>query len=190
MFKSGIFGQYWNDCSLKKTFYFNYFQYHQFSSVQLLSHVWLFATPWTAALQASLSFTISWSLLRFMSIESMMPSNHLILCHPHLLLSSIVPNIKVFSSELAIIIRWSKYWSFSFSLSPPSEYSRSFPWIPFLGTGQILLPLKFTAAGNRQISYVQSQPQPWDSSQRPAGFASSIKFCGGSRSIQLPLPWG
>ena len=91
--------------------------------VQLLSHVWLLATPWTAAHQASLSFTISLSLLKLMSTELMIPSNHLILCHPLLLLSSILPSIKVFSSELALRIRWPKYWSFSFSNRPTNEYS-------------------------------------------------------------------
>ena len=95
----------------------------QFISVQSLSHVQLFATPWTAACQASLSITNSQSLLKFMSIESVMPSNHLILCRPHLLLSSTVPRIRVFSSELALHIRWPKYWSFSFNISPSNEYS-------------------------------------------------------------------
>ena len=92
-------------------------------SVQLLSHVRLFATPWTAARQASLSITNSWSLLKLMSIELVMPSNHLILCHPILLLPSIFPNIRVFSSETVLLIRWPKYWSFSFSISPSNEYS-------------------------------------------------------------------
>ena len=81
-------------------------------------------TPWTAAYQASLSFTISWSLLKFMSIESVMPSNNLILCCPLLFLPSIFPNIRVFSNESALRIRWPKYWSFSFSISPSNEYSR------------------------------------------------------------------
>ena len=94
-----------------------------FVLVQLLSHVQLFATPWTAALQASLSFTISWSLLKLMSIESPMPSNHLILCRPLLLLPSIFPSIWVLSSKSFLCIRWPKYWSFSFSISPSSEYS-------------------------------------------------------------------
>ena len=89
--------------------------------VQSLSWVRLFATPWTAARQASLSFTISRSLLRFVSIESVMPSNHLILCCPFLLLPPIFPNIRVFSNESALCIRWSKYWSFS--VSPSNEYS-------------------------------------------------------------------
>ena len=87
-----------------------------------LSHVLLFATPWTAARQASLSFTISWSLLKLLSVESVMPSNHLILYHPLFLLPSIIPSIRVFSNESALCIRWSKYWSFSFSISPSNEH--------------------------------------------------------------------
>ena len=87
-----------------------------------LSRVRLFVTPWTAALQASLSFTIFWSLLKFMSIESVMTFNHLILHRPLLLLPSIFPNIRVFSSESVLRIRWPKYWSFSFSISPSNEY--------------------------------------------------------------------
>ena len=93
------------------------------SSVQSLSCVRLFATPWTAAHQASLSITNSRSLLKLMSIELVMPSNHLILCCPLLLLPSILPSIRVFSSESALHIRWPKYWSFSFNISPSSEYS-------------------------------------------------------------------
>ena len=91
--------------------------------VQLLCHVWLFATPWTAACQASQSFTISWSLLKLMSIESVMPSNHLVLCCPLLLLPAVLPTIRVFSNESVLCIRWLKYWSFNFSSSPSSEYS-------------------------------------------------------------------
>ena len=94
----------------------------QFSSVQSLSHVQLFVTPWTAARQVSLSFTISQSLLKLLSIDSMMPSNHLILCGPLLLLPSIFPNIRVFSNESALRIRWPKYWSFSFKISPSNEH--------------------------------------------------------------------
>ena len=92
------------------------------SSVQLLSHVRLFATPWTAALQASLSITNSQSLPKPMSIESVMPSNHLILCRPLLLLPSTFPSIRVFSNESALRIRWPKHWSFSFNISPSSEH--------------------------------------------------------------------
>ena len=95
----------------------------QFSSVQSLSPVRIFVTPWTAARQASLSITKYWSLLKFMSIESGMPSNHLILCRPLLLLPSVFPSIRVFSKEAVLHVRWAKYWSFSFSISPSSEYS-------------------------------------------------------------------
>ena len=95
----------------------------QFSSVQSVSHVRLFAAPWTAARQASLSIPNSWSPPKPMSIELVMLSNHLILCRPLLILSSIFPSIRVFSNELALPIRWSNYWSFSFSNSPSNEYS-------------------------------------------------------------------
>ena len=94
-----------------------------FSSVQSLSHVQLFATPWTAACQASLSINNPQSLLKLVCIESVMPSNHLILCHPLLLLPSIFPSIRVFSNELALCIRWPMYWSFSFNISPSNEHS-------------------------------------------------------------------
>ena len=95
----------------------------QFSPVQSLSRVRLFATPWIAPHQASLSITNSWSLLKVMSSESVMPSNLLVLCHPLLLLPSIFPRIRVFSKESALHIRWPKYWNFSFSISPSNEYS-------------------------------------------------------------------
>ena len=95
----------------------------QFSSVLSLSHVLLFATPWNAACQACLSITNSRSLLKLMSIQSVMPSNHLIFCHPLLLLPSIFPSIRVFYKESVLHIRWPKYWSFSFSISPSNEYS-------------------------------------------------------------------
>ena len=93
-----------------------------FSSVQLLSRVQLFAKPWTAALQASLSITNSWSLLKLVSIEWVKPSNHLILCHSLLLLPQIFPSIRIFSNESFLHIRWPKYWSFSLSISPSNEY--------------------------------------------------------------------
>ena len=91
--------------------------------VQLLSHIWFYFTPWTAALQSSLSFTISWSFLKLMSIESSMPSNHLVLCHPFLLLPSFFPSMRVFSNGSTLCIRWPKYWSLSFSINPSNEYS-------------------------------------------------------------------
>ena len=97
----------------------------QFSSVQLFSGVRLFATPWIAARQASLSITASWSSLKFTSIKSVMPSSHLILCHPLLLLPAIPPSIRVFSNESTLHMRWPKYWSFSFSISPSKEH----PWL-------------------------------------------------------------
>ena len=94
------------------------------SSVQSLSHVWLFATPWSTACQTFLAFTNSQSLLKLMSIESVLPSNRLILCCPVLLPPSIFPSISVFSNESVLHIRWSEYWNFSFSISPSNEYSR------------------------------------------------------------------
>ena len=116
-----------------------------FSSVQSLSRVRLFVTLWTAARQASLSITNSWSLLKLMSIELVMPSNRLILCHPLLLPPSIFPSITVFSNESVLHIRWPKYWSFSFSISPSNEYSRliSFrmDWFGFLAVQRILKSL-------------------------------------------------
>ena len=96
---------------------------YEISSVQSLSHVWLFASPWTAACKPSLSITVSWSLLKLTSIESVMPSNLLILCHPLLLPPSVFPSIRVFSNELVLHIRWPKYWSFSINISPSNEYS-------------------------------------------------------------------
>ena len=106
-----------------------------FSSVQSLSRFRLFVTPWTAACQTSLSITNSQSLLKLMSIELVMPSNHLILCRLLLLLPSILPSIRVFSSESVLCIRWPMYWSFSFSISPSNEYSGmisfSFDWFDF-----------------------------------------------------------
>ena len=95
----------------------------EFSSVQSLSRVWLFVTPWTVAYQASLSITNSWSLLKLMSTEWAMPSNHLTLCCPLLLLPSIFLRIRVFSSESSLRIRWPKYWSFSFNISPSNEHA-------------------------------------------------------------------
>ena len=115
------------------------------SSVQSLGHVWLFETPWTAAHQASLSITNSRSSLKLMSIELVMPSNHLILWHPLLLLPSMFPSIRVFSNESVLLIRWPNYWSFSFSISPSNEYSGliSFrmDWLDLLSVQEILKSL-------------------------------------------------
>ena len=115
-----------------------------FSSVQSLSYVRFFVTPWTAACQASLSITNSWSLFKLMSIESVMPSSHFILCHSLLLLPSIFPSIRVFSNELVLCIRWPKYWSFSFSISP-NDYSGLFSfridWFDLLAVKRALKSL-------------------------------------------------
>ena len=136
----------------------------QFSSVQLLSRVQLFATPWTAACQASLSITNSQSLLKLMSIESEMPSNnYLILCRPILLPPSIFPTIRVFSSESVLCIRWLKYWSFSFSISPFNEYSGliSFRinWLDLLAVQETLESspaLQFKSINSSALSFLYS----------------------------------
>ena len=109
-------------------------------SVQLLSRVWLFVTPWITARQASLSITNSRSLLKHMSIELVMPSSHLILCHPLLLLPPIPPSIRVFSNESTLLMRWPKYWSFSFSISPSNEHTQD--WAPLEWTDWISLQSK------------------------------------------------
>ena len=135
--------------------------------VQLLSHLWLFETPWTAAFQASLSFTISWSLLKVMPTESMMLSNHLILCRPLLLLPSIFLSIRVFSSELALHVRWPEYLSFSFSISPSNEHSDD--WFPLGWTGWISLQSKglsrvFSNTTVQKHRFCSSQPSLWSNS--------------------------
>ena len=117
----------------------------QFSSVQLLSHVWLFVTPWIAAHQASLSITNSQSSLRLTSIETVMPSSHLILCHPLLLLPPIPPSIRVFLSESPLRMRWPKFWSFSFSISLSNEHPGlilfRMDWLDFLAVQETLKSL-------------------------------------------------
>ena len=129
--------------------------YYQFSSLQSLSRVRLFATPWTAACQASLSTRNSWSLLKLMSVESVMPSNHLIFCHPLLFLSSISPSIRVFSNESVLCMRWPKYWIFSFSISPSKEYSGliSFrmDWLDLLAVQGTLKSLLQHCSSNRRF---------------------------------------
>ena len=129
------------------------------SSVQSLSHVQLSVTPWTAALQSSLSITNTQSLLKLMSIELVMPSNHLILGHPLLLLPSIFPSIRVFSNKSALHIRWPKYWSFSFSISPSNEHpgliSFRMDWLDLLavqGTLKSLLHYRSSKASILQCS--------------------------------------
>ena len=126
--------------------------------VQSLSHVQLLATPWTAACQASLSFTISQSLLKLMSIESVMPPNHLILCHLLLLLPSIFPSIMVFSKELALCIKWPKYWNFS--VSPSNEYSRliSFRMTGLISTQSKGLSRVFSRTTIRKHQFFSTRP--------------------------------
>ena len=119
----------------------------QFSSAQSLSRVWLFATPWIAAHQASLSITNSRSSLRLTSIESVMPSSHLILCHPLFLLPPIPPGIRVFSNESTLCMRWPKYWSFSFSIIPSKEHpgliSFRMDWLDLLAVqGTLFITMK------------------------------------------------
>ena len=120
--------------------------------MQLLSCVRLSATPWTAARRVSLSFAITWSLLKLMSVESMMPFNHLILCCPLLLLPEVFPSIRVFSNESALRIRWPKYWSLSFSISPSNEYSGliSFrmDWLDLLAVQGSLKSLHHSSKGS------------------------------------------
>ena len=134
-----------------------------FSSVQSLSHVQFFATPWTAACQASLSITNSQSLLKLTSIESVISSNHLITCCPLLFLPSIFPSIRVFSNESAIHIRWPKYWSFSFSISPSNEHpgliSFRMDWLDLLavqGTLKSLLQHHSSKASAFQLRFLYS----------------------------------
>ena len=143
---------------------------YQFSSVQLLHRVRLFATPWTAAHQASLSITNSKSLLKVMSIESVMPSNHFILCHPLLLLPSIFPSIRVFSNESVLRMRWPKYWRFSFNISPSNEHSGliSFrmDWLDLLavqGTLKSLLQHHSSKASilRRSVFFIVQLSQPY-----------------------------
>ena len=130
----------------------------QFSSVQSFSCVWLFVTPWTAAHQASLPITNSWRLLKLMFIESVIPSNHLILCHLLLLLPSVFPSIRIFSIESVLHIRWPKYWSFSVSISPSNEYSRliSFriDWLDLLAVQAALSIFSSTTVQKRILKII------------------------------------
>ena len=134
-----------------------------FHSVQSLSRVQIFETTWTAVRQASQSITIFCSLLKLMSIESMMPSNHLIDCHPLLLLPSIFPSIRVFSSELVLCIRWPVYWVFSFSFSPFNEYSGKISfridWLDLLEVQGLTRVFSSTTVRKRQ--FFGAQPSLW-----------------------------
>ena len=134
---------------------------HSFSLVQSLSHVQLFVTPWTAARQASLSITNSWNSPQLMSIELVMPSNHLILCRPLLLLPSIFPTIRVFSNESVLCIRWPKYWSFSISPSNehPGMISFRMDWLDLLavqGTLKESSPTQFKSINSSVLSFLYS----------------------------------
>ena len=135
----------------------------QFSSVQSLSRLWLFANPWITARQASLSITNSWSLLKLMPIESVMPSSHLILCRPLLLLPPIPPSIRVFSNESTLHMRWPKYWSFSFSISPSSEHpgliSFRMDWFDLLAVQGTLKSLLNTTVQKHQFFGAQLSSQ-------------------------------
>ena len=148
----------------------------ELSSVQLLSRIWLFATPWIEACQASLSITNSQSSLKLMSIKWVMPSSHLIFCHPLLLLSPIPPSIRVFSNESTLCMRWPKYWSFSFSISPSKEHpgliSFRMDWLdllPFKGlfSNTIVQKHQFFSAqlSSQSNSHIHTwpleKPQPW-----------------------------
>ena len=159
-----------------------------------------FATPWTAAYQPSLSITNSWSLLKLMSIESVIPSNHLILCYPLLLLSSLFPSIRVFSSGSFLHIRWPKYWSFNFSISPSSEYSGLFSfridWLDLLALQRTLKSLLQHHSSKASIL------RRWVSSKEQASFnfmatvticsdfgAQENKVCQCLRCFPIYLPW-
>ena len=146
------------------------------NSVQLLSRVGLIATPWTAACQASLSITNSWSSPKLISIESVMPSNHIILCHPLLLLSSIFPSIRVFSNESALHVRWPKYWSFSFNISLFNEHpgliSFRMDWLDLLaiqGTLKSLLQHHTSKAATLQHSafFIVQFSNPYMTTEKP-----------------------
>ena len=133
--------------------------------VQSLSHVWLFVTPRTAAHQASLSFTISQNLFKLMSIELMMPSNHVILCHPLLLLPLIFPNIRILSSESALHIWWPECWSFSFSINPSNKYLGLIPFrIDWISLQSKRLSRVFSSTAVRKHQFFCPQPSLWSNS--------------------------
>ena len=161
--------------------YFNFFFFLSalFSSVQLLSRIQLFATPWIAVRQASLSITNSWSSLKLMSIESVMSSSHLILCRPLLLLPPIPPSIRVFSSESTLRMRWPKYWSFNFSIIPSKEHQG---WSPLEWTGWISLQSKGLS---RVFSNTTVQKHQFFSAQ----LSSQSNFHIHTWPVEKPWPW-
>ena len=156
--------------------------------IQSLNCVWLFETPWTAAYQAYMSFTISQSLLRFMSTESVMLSNHLILCHPFLLLPSVFPSIRVFFNELVLCIRWPKYWSFHFSISPSNEYSGlislRIDWFDILVVQGTLV---FTTTTIWKHQLFGPQPSVWSNSHNP--YMTTEKTASENRSVVSDSLW-
>ena len=163
------------------------------SSVQLLSHAQLFEIPWTAARQASLSFTNSQSLLKLTSIESVMPSNHLILCCPLLLPPSISPSIRVISNESVLRIRWPKYWSFSFSMSPSSEYSGliSFriDWLDLLavhGTQESSPIPEFKSINSSALSFMVNSPYTLYYLDFPGSSAGKESTCSAGDPGSIP----
>ena len=137
-----------------------------FSSLQSLSHVRLFATPWTPAPQASLSIINSLSLLKLISTETVMQPNHLILCRPLLLSPSIFPSIRVFSNDSVLRIRWPEYWSFSFNISPSNEYQKGFPlgWTNLISLQSKGLPRVFSNTTVQRPQFFNPQPSLWSSS--------------------------
>ena len=141
--------------------------FHSIHSVQWLSYVQLFVIPWTAAFQASLSIINSWSLFKLLSIESVMPYNHLILCHPLLLLLPIFPSIRVFSYESSLRIRWPKYWSFSFSISSSNEHSGliSLGWIGWISLQSKGLSRVFCNTTVQKDQFLSAQPSLQSNSQ-------------------------
>ena len=154
----------------------------QFSSVQLLSHVQLFVTPWTATQQSSLSMTNTWSLLKLMSIELVMPSNHLILCHPLLFPPSIFPSIKMFSNELALPIRWPKYWSFASASVLPMNIQ---DWFPLGLTGWISLQSKLKSPCSRVFSNTTVQKHQFFDTHLSLWSNSHIH----TWPLEKPQPW-
>ena len=160
--------------------------------VQLLGHVHLFAIPWTAERQASLSFTISWSLLKLMSIESVMPSDHLILCNPLLLLPSIFPSNRIFSSKSVLRIRWPKYWNFSFSISPSNEYSGliffRIVWIDLLAVQVTLKSLLQHQRSVQSLSHVRLFVTPWTAARQTSLSITNSWSLLKPMSIELVMP--
>ena len=163
-----------------------------FSSVQSLSHVRLFATPWIAACQASLSITNSQSLLKLMPIESVMPSSHLVLCHPLLLLPPIPPSIRVFSNESTLRTRWPKYWSFRFSISPSNEHpgliSFRMEWLDLLAVQGTLKSLLQHHSSNASI-FQHSGLFRKVKSSGSVDWCSSPSTTSGSWFLALPYQW-